>query len=78
MSIEDQIREMAARYAENLRVVTEQRVREMEDDDTSHFLIYRVLGVSDAAWTYIRDRTGIDLKAILEVLAMENTNKNVN
>lgn len=47
MSIEDQIRMMAARYAESLKGVTEQRVKEMAGDDTSHFLIYRVLGISD-------------------------------
>jgi hypothetical protein len=47
MSVEDQLRMMAARYAESLKGVTEQRVKEMEGDDTSHFLIYRVFGISD-------------------------------
>jgi hypothetical protein len=46
MSIEAQIREMATQYAESLKRVTNQRVKEMESDDTSHFLIYRVLGIS--------------------------------
>lgn len=47
MPIEEQIRNLAAWYAENLKAVTVQRVTEMEADDRSHFLIYRVLGVSD-------------------------------
>lgn len=47
MPIEEQIRNLAAWYAANLKAVTVQRVTEMEADDRSHFLIYRVLGVSD-------------------------------
>lgn len=46
MSIESQIQEMASRYAAELKAVTEQRVHDMESDDISHFLIYRVLGIS--------------------------------
>ena len=32
----------------------------------------------DAAWAYVRDRTGIDLKAILLEIARENTGKHAN
>ncbi len=81
------------------------RVREMEDDDKSHFLIYQVLRVTDdeghpnrdqainiqktletlysgvggeyhfgdAAWKYLKTRTGVDLHKILKKLAKENT-----
>lgn len=47
MSIEEEIRKMAARYAAGLKSAIGQRVQEMESDDASHFLIYRVLGISD-------------------------------
>ena len=47
MGLEEEIRAMAADYARQLdRKITE-RIDEMKDDDTSHFLIYQVLGVSD-------------------------------
>jgi hypothetical protein len=44
---EDQIIALAKVYAENLKSAVELRVQEMEDDDTSHYLIYKVLGISD-------------------------------
>lgn len=47
MSIEADIRELANTFADNLKKKISLRVDEMEGDDTSHFLIYRVLGVSD-------------------------------
>lgn len=47
MSIEADIRKLADTYADNLQNKIDLRVEEMEDDDTSHFLIYQVLGVSD-------------------------------
>jgi hypothetical protein len=47
MNIEATVRELAARYADDLKRRIDERVREMDDDDRSHFLIYRVLGVSD-------------------------------
>ncbi len=47
MNVEQQIRELAAKYAADLRLRMDDRVREMEDDDKSHFLIYQVLGVTD-------------------------------
>lgn len=46
LNIEQQIRELAASYAANLKQKIDNRVEEMQEDDTSHFLIYRVLGVS--------------------------------
>jgi len=47
MSIENKIRELAADYAERLKERMDQRVEEMKEDDRSHFLIYRVLGITD-------------------------------
>ena len=47
MTVKDQIREIAARYRQNLDQATKNRVKEMREDDTSHYLIYKVLGVSD-------------------------------
>lgn len=47
MSVELKIRELAADCATRLRDNIDDRIREMRDDDTSHFLIYQVLGVSD-------------------------------
>jgi hypothetical protein len=46
-TVEEKIRELAAKYAERLEKRIDQRVEEMQDDDRSHFLIYRVLGVTD-------------------------------
>jgi hypothetical protein len=45
--VEDRIKELAAEYADQLRERIGQRVEEMESDDRSHFLIYRVLGITD-------------------------------
>ncbi len=45
MSIESQIRELATKYATELQQKIETRVLEMQQDDQSHYLIYRVLGV---------------------------------
>ena len=38
---------MASRYAEELKQRVERRTVEMEQDDTSHYLLYRVLGVME-------------------------------
>ena len=46
MTIEDSIRSLAVEWSERLRRQVNQRMVEMEDDDTSHFLIYEVLGIS--------------------------------
>lgn len=47
MTIEDNIRNLAVEWSERLRQRINQRMRDMEDDDTSHFLIYEVLGISN-------------------------------
>jgi len=46
ITIEQKIRELAANYAVDLKQKMEDRVAEMKEDDNSHFLLYRVLGVS--------------------------------
>ncbi len=46
MSVEIQIRDLASRYAATLKQRMSDRVKEMEADDKSHFLIYQVLGVT--------------------------------
>ena len=46
MSIEEEIRNLADKYAANLKARVDTRVAEMEKDDNSHYLIYRALGVS--------------------------------
>ena len=46
LAIEQEIRELAARHLSNLQRKISDRIEEMREDDTSHFLIYRVLGVS--------------------------------
>ena len=45
-SIEDKLRQLADRYSENLATRVNARVDEMKADDRSHYLIYRVLGVT--------------------------------
>jgi len=47
ITIEEKIRRLAAEYAEQLKEKIDQRVEEMEGDDRSHFLVYRVLGITD-------------------------------
>jgi hypothetical protein len=46
-SVEQQIRELAVKYAADLKRKMDDRLVEMEGDDSSHFLVYRVLGVSN-------------------------------
>lgn len=41
------IRALALKYSAELKSKMDDRVTEMEEDDDSHYLIYRVLGVSD-------------------------------
>lgn len=41
------IRNLADKYALALQSKVESRMEEMKSDDNSHYLIYRVLGVSD-------------------------------
>ena len=44
--IEDKIEKLALEFRSRLQTVTTDRVEEMKEDDNSHYLIYRVLGVS--------------------------------
>ena len=46
MSIENELRELAKQYSQSLGNQIDRRVAEMQDDDRSHFLVYRVLGVT--------------------------------
>jgi len=46
MAIKDEIKVLAAKYASELKANVDVRVLEMKTDDTSHYLIYRVLGVT--------------------------------
>lgn len=46
MPIEEQINELALEYSNRLLAAIECRTAEMNDDDVSHYLIYRVLGIS--------------------------------
>ena len=124
MTTREKVRQLADQYAARLTGVIDARVTEMQEDDVSHYLIYRVLGISeregrlidvyqnkglflykyagsfleeatklcfketletlyegvdgqyyygDAAWSYVRDKTAIDLKQILEKIAEERT-----
>lgn len=45
--VEIAVRALALKYANELKSKIDDRVAEMEADDTSHYLIYRVLGISD-------------------------------
>jgi len=47
VSIEPDIRLRAEKHAKELKAKTEGRMVEMDKDDTAHYLIYRVLGISD-------------------------------
>ena len=47
MKIRDNIKSLADRYADELKRKIDHRVDEMERDDRSHFLIYRVLGIAE-------------------------------
>ena len=47
MTTREHIRQLADQYAQRLNTVIEGRVAEMQSDDLSHYLIYRVLGISE-------------------------------
>ena len=47
MDIKGQIRELATAYAQRLGARMDARAEEMRSDDKSHYLIYRVLGITD-------------------------------
>lgn len=41
------IEALSAKYAETLKKIMDARMTEMEADDNSHYLLYRVLGITD-------------------------------
>lgn len=45
--IKQAIKALALEYANNLKIKIDNRVKEIERDDNSHYLIYQVLGVTD-------------------------------
>ncbi|MDY6895532.1 MAG: ApaLI family restriction endonuclease [Thermotogota bacterium] len=45
-TIEQKIDELAQKYSDTLKNKIDERVIEMKSDDNSHYLIYRVLGIS--------------------------------
>lgn len=47
-NIFERINVPASKYSETLKVVMDARIAEMASDDNSHYLLYRVLGVTDA------------------------------
>ena len=47
MTSKEKIKVLADQYAERLKVAIHGRVSEMQADDVSHYLIYRVLGVAE-------------------------------
>ena len=47
MTIKNEIRVLAKKYAAEMKAKIDERIQEMKDDDTSHYLIYRVLGITD-------------------------------
>lgn len=47
MSIEEKIKDLAKKYANNLKIQIDTRMEEMKDDDKSHYLIYKVLGITN-------------------------------
>lgn len=47
MTTREIIRQLADKYADRLSTVIDGRVAEMQSDDVSHYLIYRVLGISE-------------------------------
>jgi hypothetical protein len=47
MTIQNEIKALAAKYASALKAKVDARVAEMKADNTSHYLIYKVLGITD-------------------------------
>lgn len=47
MAIRDDVKDLASRFASDLKAKIDARVVEMKSDDTSHYLIYKVLGITD-------------------------------
>ncbi|MDD2725332.1 MAG: ApaLI family restriction endonuclease [Methylovulum sp.] len=53
MPIKNELRQLARSYSDKLSKQIGLRIAEMEDDDHSHFLIYRVLGITTSEGTKI-------------------------
>ena len=47
MDIYEKIKNLADKYASDLKNQVDARIEEMKSDDTSHYLLYRVLGVTN-------------------------------
>ncbi len=47
IAVYNEIKSLADKYANELQSQVDSRIEEMKNDDNSHYLIYRVLGVSD-------------------------------
>lgn len=47
MNIELKIKKLALKYATTLKSQIDKRMKEMQSDDKSHYLIYKVLGITD-------------------------------
>ena len=46
-NISERINALASKYSQTLKMVMDARITEMEADDNSHYLLYRVLGVTN-------------------------------
>lgn len=44
--VKNEIRMLAKAYRDELDLKIKDRIKEMENDNNSHFLIYRILGIS--------------------------------
>jgi len=58
MTIKEDIRALAKKFANELKRNIDERVVEMEKDDRSHVLIYRVLGISQAEGRFLYKYAG--------------------
>jgi len=47
MDIKTVVKDLAKKYSNSLKRVMDDRIAEMESDENSHYLIYRVLGIAD-------------------------------
>lgn len=47
VDVYNKIKKLADKYAEELKNQVDLRIEEMKLDDTSHYLLYRVLGVTN-------------------------------
>lgn len=45
--LKKEISKLATKYSNNLKIKVDERIEEMKEDDKSHYLIYRVLGITN-------------------------------